>query len=645
MYKARHYFVKHIMTSMKLFKITILISCLSTFIWSETITLHPIDIQEENLTAGTILISEDEAEETSTITLQERLSRDVSFSTLVGGNVEKTISFRGLDFKATEYVEDGIPSYRSVNGFTDPKFTMTDSALAINDGSGTSTFGVSPMGGEVKILTAVPGKAFESTLDTTISSNDEYYHAYVGSHEDNIYIQANASYYHRSDFSLSHDYVPTPLQETRSRLNSDNDQKNISVKSGVYLDEQLHLAAKVSLTRAEYGIAPNIYTDMNAPVWDAYTRIDRKDLNSFYLYGDYAIDDFQLSIRAYYDDYEDIFKVYSDPDYQLHWPVVTYDDARLGTIFKAIKTQNDHTNTFIFQAEENEHIRKGGGWDTVKFQVDTFKMSFLHLWKINTSWQVEGGLSAALMQHKETAEANSILPPEDKKTFDALLKATYTNKQSVIYGSIAKKSRMPAMSEMFTFFPWVVANPNLEPETSMQYSLGYQRDIVEKTFLNMSLYYYDIKDLIIYRNDTYINREYAKNYGAEIRMESTYFDKHYLRTSYAYTHTQDSEGEALKFIPLHQFKIEDTLTINADWEAYLGYQYIGSRYSQNSATYSSEEMKLTKYHILDTQISYQASDSIKCRAGIKNLLDESYEWRYGYPAEGRSYHLSLEWRL
>ncbi len=248
-------------------------------------------------------------------------------------------------------------------------------------------------------------------------------------------------------------------------------------------------------------------------------------------------------------------------------------------------------------------------------------------------------------KHKEVAEANAIQPPEDKKTFDALLKTTYTNKQNELYCSIAKKSRMPAMSEMFTFFPWDKANPDLKPENSMQYTLGYQKDMTEKTFLNLSLYYYDISDLIIYRDDSYINRESAENYGAEVRLESTYFDKHHLRTSYAYTHTRDSEDEALEFIPLHRFKIEDTLNITQNWKAYLGYQYIGSRYSHNSATYSDEQMKLSTYHIVDTQITYKVSESTNCRVGVKNMFDESYEWRYGYPAEGRSYYLSLEWKL
>lgn len=630
---------------MHTFNILILLSFLSTFIWSETITLHPIDIQETNLSSDIFILSKEEAKETNTITLQERLERDVSFSTISGGIIEKTISFRGLDFKATEYVEDGIPLYRSVNGFTDPKFTMTNAVLQINEGSGTSTLGVSPMGGEVKIMTTVPNKAFDSTLDTTISNNNEYYHAYVGGLEENVYVQADASYYHRSDFTLSNNFVPTPLQETKSRLNSDNDQKNISVKSGIYLDDQIHLAAKASLTRSEYGIPPNVYTDLDAPVWDAYTRIDRKDLNSFYLYGDYDTEDLQLSIRAYFDDYEDIYKVYSGPDFQSSLPVVTYDDARLGTVIKAIKTLNDHTSTFIFQAEENEHVRIGGGWDTARYQADTFKISLLHLWKLNSSWQVEGGISATLVKSKEAAEANAIQPPKDNKTLDALLKTTYTDEQNTIYGSIAKKSRMPAMSEMFTFFPWDNANPELKPEKSMQYTFGYTRDLTEKTILNLSLYCYDINDLIIYRENGYINREEAENYGAEVRLESIHFDKHQLRTSYAYTHARDSEGEALEFIPLHQLKIEDTLSIAPNWKAYLGYQYIGKRYSSNSATYSDEQMKLSTYHLVDTQIAYKISDSMQSRAGIKNLFDEAYEWRYGYPVEGRSYYLSLEWKL
>ena len=626
-------------------KVTILLSSLSTFIWSETITLEPIDIHETNLTSSTFILSEKEARETGTITLQDRLKRDTSFSVVVGDKGEEAISFRGLDFKKTEYVEDGIPLYRNVNGFTDTKFTMTNATLLINDGSGTSSLGVSPIGGEVQITSKTPSKAFESSVNTLLSNNDEYYHASIGSMTDDVYIQANANYYHRSNYTLSSEYDTTPLQDNRERLNSDKDQKNISVKSGIFIEDHIHLAAKASLTRAEYGIPPNIYTDLNATVWDAFTRLDRKDLNSFYLYGDYVRDDLKLSIRAYYDDYEDIYKIYNEPEYRSSWPAVTYDDARLGAVIKAVKSQENHTSTFIFQAEENEHIRRGGDLNTTKSQVDTFKLSFLDLWELNSFWKLEGGLSATLMQTKKSAEASATQPPDDKNTLDAQVKLTHTQEKSALYVSIAKKSRMPTMSEMFTFFPWVKSNPDLKPEKSMQYTLGYQHDLMKHTSIGLSFYYYNIEDLIIYRDSAYINHEEAKHYGAEFHLNSTYFAKHHLRASYAYAHTEDNEGEPFELIPLHQFKLEDTLHMNEKWNAYLGYQYIGSRYSPNSATYSDEQIKLDNYHLLDTQIAYKVSGSTQCSTGIKNILDESYEWKYGYPAQGRSYYFSLEWKL
>ena len=626
-------------------KKNIAISCLTTFIWAETITLAPINIEERALNSGTVVLSENEALETNSITLYERIERDVSFSVVADSKGEEAISFRGLTHKATEYVEDGISLYRTPNGFVDTQSIMTNAELQVNDGSGTSSLGVSPMGGEIQIHSKNPTKAFESTLSTSISNDDEYYHAYVGSMVDNVYIKADASYYHQEDYTLSNEYDPTPIQENRSRVNSDKEQKNVAIKSGIFIDDQIHLAGKVSVTRSEYGMPPNIYTDVDSPVWDAYSRIDRKDLNSFYLYGDYHRDDMELNIRAYYDEYEDLFSIYTDPTYQTNWPKVTYNDNRLGTVLKGIKTQDKHTSTFIFQAEENKHMRSGGDLDTAKYKADTFKMSLLHLWKLEPSWEIEGGVSYTLMQSKEAADGSALETPKDKDTLDAQVKLTFTNEQSLVYGSIANKSRMPTMSEMFTFFPWENANPDLKPEKSIQYTAGYQHDLLKKTFIDLSMYYYDVNDLIIYRDNGYINRESAKHYGAEVRLNTAYFEKNALRLSYAYSYTRDSEGEAIEYIPVHQFKIEDTVSITQDLKTFFSYQYIGSRYSSNSATYSDEMMKLSGYHLLDTQLSYRISSSTNCRIGIKNILDESYELEYGYPIQGRSYYLSLEWRI
>ena len=626
-------------------KTVLLFSCLSSCIWAEAVTLDPIDIRDSSIEPGTVVLSEDEARRTDSVTLQERLENDTSFAVTTDNKGEAALSFRGLGFRATEYVEDGIPLYRNSNGFIDSKLTMTDTELQIHNGSGTSPLGVSAMGGVVEIVSKHPAKQFESLAESSLSNNDEYFHAYAGSKGDDLYIQADVRYYHRSEYSLSDDYTPTLLQPKGKRINSDKIQKTMTLKSGFFIDDTLHFAGKMSSTRARYGMPPNIYTDLDVPKWDAYSRIDPKNLDSFYLYGDYDNDDLTLSLRAYYDDYEDIFKIYDAPDYLSNWPEVTYHDHRLGTVLKGILHRDRHTSTFVFQAEENKHFRSGGGLAEAKYEADTIKASLLHLWEPSTSWQLEGGLSYTLLQSKKAADASAAEPPENKHTFDAQVKITYAEDENTFYGSIAKKSRMPSMSEMFTFFPWLNANPGLKPEQSMQYDAGYRFLPDEKTSVDLSLYYYDIKDLILYRDQGYINREEAIHYGTQIQVNTSYFDRNEIRFSYAYTHTEDSEGEALAYIPLHQLKIEDTVRIDQSLTAYISYRYTGSRYSPNSATYTDEQLELRAYHLVDTQITYQLSDSADCRIGIKNLLDESYEWRYGYPAEGRSYYVRLEWKL
>lgn len=138
----------------------------------------------------------------------------------------------------------------------------------------------------------------------------------------------------------------------------------------------------------------------------------------------------------------------------------------------------------------------------------------------------------------------------------------------------------------------------------------------------------------------YINLDKAEQYGVDMRIESKILNNHYLRFSYAFSHARDSENNPLELIPEHRIKLEDTVTVSKGWDAYLSYQYFGSRYSSNTATYTDEQEKLDAYHLFDLQTIYTEIDKTTLRVGIKNLFDEEYEWKYGYPTEGRSYYVS-----
>lgn len=611
---------------------------------ADTILLDPVEIEGVTPATDTYILDQDEAYKTQNITLQDRILRDVSFNLTIDDKGEAGISFRGLNYKSTDYIQDGIPLYRSVNGFVDTKFIMESATLSVNDGSKTSSLGVSAIGGEIEIHADTPKQALESLLSTRFSNNDEYYHARVGGLIDDIYLQLDSSLYHRSDYQLSEHYEPTPLQDKGPRINSDKQQEHVSLKSGIFLDDRTHLAAKVSMDHATYGMPPNVFSDPANPVWDAYTRIDKKELHSLYLYGDYDTNILSLTMRAYYDAYEDIWTIYDDPSYQSHWPKMLYDDQRLGSIIKANLTEESSSNTFIILWEKNTHHRKEGGLENAIFETSTFKGSYLYSDTFKEHWKLDSGISYTYIQ-SEKEPINNLSSTRSKEALDAQLKIGYQYKDLNLYAGIAHKNRMPAMYEMFAFFPWEVTNPGLKPEKSLQYTSGYKQIFQKDTSLDTAIYFYDIRDLIVYRDMGYINREKASHYGLDIRLENHSISNHRVSLSYAYAQAKDSEGEPLEFIPNHSIKLEDTITIDASWEAFIAYQYNSSRHSSNSATYTDEQMKLDAYHLAEIQLRYQVDEHTDIRAGIKNILDEDYEWRYGYPSEGRSYYLSLTWEL
>lgn len=608
--------------------------------------LESISIEDSPINTPTSEITQENADKNRNITLSDKLEKDVSFYKTSIENGNNGISFRGLDFKATEYVEDGIPLYRATGGLIDTNFEVNSEKILLNDGSGVSSTGVSAMGGEVEIVSKTPSKDLEVKLGSTISTNDEFYYTSVGSSMDNYYIQADASYYNRSDFELSDDYKATLTQGKGKRINSDKEQKNISLKTGLFVNDNLHVAIKLSHSQAEYGLEPNVYSHQNTnPFAFLYTRIDPKELNSYYLYIDYDYKEYAFSLRAYYDDYEDKFIIYDDISYTTHGDIVTYDDSRVGSIFKATRIKGSHKSSFVFLSERNEHIRLGGSMDKAKTQLDTFKPSLLHIERLSDGFELEGGVSYTLMKEHKAAEGSATNSTDDKTALDGLVKLAYTNDVSKLYVSAARKSRMPAMAEMFTFFIWETPNPNLKPERSWQYSTGYTYKIDKKSNINLELYYYDIEDLIVKTNSGYQNQESAEHYGLELRYNTKIIPKNSIQLAYAYARAQDNENRDLTLIPKNKVVLQDTIKIMPKLEGFLSYEYHSSQYSASYPMDLNAREKLSEYHLFDAQLSYKIKEEIDARVGVKNIADEDYEWQYGFPAEGRSFYLSLEWKI
>ncbi len=158
--------------------------------------------------------------------------------------------------------------------------------------------------------------------------------------------------------------------------------------------------------------------------------------------------------------------------------------------------------------------------------------------------------------------------------------------------------------------------------------------------LMLSYYYYDMQDTIVYRNSTHLNLPSSVNQGIECNGALEY-QSHHLKAMYLYSDASDYLGDPLDFSPKHRAKIEDRYEFNTNVDFFASLSYTDTSYN----FYADERYKLDSYTLMDIQLSYQPSSSLDMRIGIKNLSDTSYEWRYGFPAEGRSFYASLDWSL
>ena len=96
------------------------------------------------------------------------------------------------------------------------------------------------------------------------------------------------------------------------------------------------------------------------------------------------------------------------------------------------------------------------------------------------------------------------------------------NDRSSMYFNVGKSFEMPQLSSNFYTGPKYAINPNLKPQSSWSYELGYKFDN-DKTFFSATIFYVDATDKILWgktddNKNVQINADKWHNYGIELNL-------------------------------------------------------------------------------------------------------------------------------
>lgn len=355
--------------------------------------------------------------------------------------------------------------------------------------------------------------------------------------------------------------------------------------------------------------------------------------------------------------------------------VSVYEDSMYGAqVIGDWKINDMHTVRASAQWREDEHKQKGD--KTFKFDVyksETGSVGFEYqLSLFDRHLGIVAGISYDWFEVTSAKYANYNATggyvfnywehPDkggQKDSWNPMIGANFTFPEAAgfmagteIYGSVAKKTTFPTLREIASTS---IANPDLNPQESINYIIGVQRDFfANKLTLGASGFYYDISDWITTDQNRwttstgrakYVNFGEIDIWGFELEAAVRPSENVTLTASYTYNDGENKSDQRAtnRVTGIFKHKVGlgakcyiPEIGLRLDSRAY----YVGSSYDSlpTVASPTQETEKTDSFFVVGfTATKYLFEDHLEIYAAVDNVFDTDYG--RNYPGRGRSFIL------
>ncbi len=214
-----------------------------------------------------------------------------------------------------------------------------------------------------------------------------------------------------------------------------------------------------------------------------------------------------------------------------------------------------------------------------------------------------------------------------------------------IRGSFGTGIQAPTPSEFSGYSPYTLPNPDLEPEQSRGWDIGYEQNLFQDR-VTLDLTYFDnkIKDKISLEFDSgtfkFINRniDMARARGVEVGVTFAPIDALQIRGTYTYTRTEDEATKKdLLRRPRHTASANIHYRFLPRTSADLNFTYVGNRFDWGTPAAT----KMNDYKLIDLRLAHGIGEHWQIFVEGKNLLNEEYQEIRGYGTLGRTFYTGI----
>ncbi len=579
----------------------------------------------------------------------------------VGARNETMVRIRGFDQKHVPIYLDGIPIYVPYDGYPDlSRFTTFDlSEMVISKGFTSVLYGPNTMGGAINLVSRKPVKQFEANAG--VAGGIDGWHTYgnAGTNQGLWYLQGSASYLSSEGYLLPDYFTPTATEDGAQRNNSYKEDSKFSIKIGLTPNETDEYSLTYINQHGKKGTPP--YTGDDPSVSVRYWRWPYWDKQSVYFNSNTSIgsqNDFYVKTRLFYDSFKNALNSYDDDTYTTQVKKYafcsSYDDHTIGgslefgtyiipynTLKMAVHYKGDYHN------EHNE------GSPRQHFHEDIYSIGLEDTIDVTDDLYFIAGISYDYIKtiKAEDLDDNDNIVDFDKKSTDGInpqLGMFYRiGEGGLAHASVAAKTRMPSIKDKFSYkMGKALPNPDLDPERSVNYELGYRQEFNKTGKAEVTAFYYDIHDYIEsvdITSDLYQNQNigHVEEYGVELSASANIIWGLFGGFNYTYLHYNNlSTSDELTNTPNHKAF------------AYLKYEFfpdiwlmVDGEYNSRRWSDTDRTRKAAEYYLFGAKFNCRLTDYVSFNVGVSNIFDQLYEIDEGYPEEGRNVYAGVDFNF
>ena len=305
------------------------------------------------------------------------------------------------------------------------------------------------------------------------------------------------------------------------------------------------------------------------------------------------------------------------------------------------------TLSFLAEREQEDWMQRGDDpWGDVNQDRERDTDSLAVEYRIDINDRLTMAASGRIEDNSEFSNA---------KTFRT--ETTYRlSNQTRVRGAFGTAIKNPTFTERFGYYTNFIGNPNLVPEKSRSWELGFDTEMLDgnvtlsATIFDSQLaneidgFVYDPTIFAFTAGNIDLNSERK---GFELSFVANFWDS--LSISSAYTYTDSKDGNSVSEVrrPNH------IASVNLGWETTenlffnANLQFTGDQTDVYYPPYPepSQVVIMDDHTLLNLNINYSASDKFEIYVNLDNALDKDYEQVFGYKTLGFGVSVGLRYSL